>query len=160
MEHMTTNPDATIEEDAFAVRRTIRIDAPLDRVWAAVTEPTLISLWFGEAALQGSGVGAEGTLSWPDHGSIPFRVEAMDAPRSVTYRWCGDDSLDVVPATIDDAHSTVFTFTLEAIEGGTQLHVLETGFETTSDPSANLTSHRDGWTSELDELVALLEGPA
>jgi hypothetical protein len=35
--------------------------------------------------------------------------------------------------------------------------VLETGFETTSDPLANLESHRTGWDAELDKLVALLE---
>ncbi|MEP6561594.1 MAG: hypothetical protein ABJD68_11065 [Nakamurella sp.] len=42
--------------------------------------------------------------------------------------------------------------------GGTQLTVVESGFETTSDPVANLESHRTGWDSELDQLVALLEG--
>lgn len=160
MEHMTSNPEATVDAEAFIVRRTIRINAPIEQVWATVTEPALISQWFGEAKLRGSGVGAEGTLSWPDHGSIPFRIEAMDAPRLVTYRWCGDDALDVVPDTIDDAHSTVFTFTLESVDGGTQLQVVETGFETTTDPAANLTSHQEGWTSELDELVQLLEGAA
>ena len=44
--------------------------------------------------------------------------------------------------------------------GGTQLTVVETGFETTSDPAANLESHRGGWDSELDELVAFVEGSA
>ena len=41
---------------------------------------------------------------------------------------------------------------------GTELTVVETGFENTSDPAANLESHREGWDSELDKLVALLEG--
>ena len=38
-----------------------------------------------------------------------------------------------------------------------QLTVVETGFETTSDPAANLESHRQGWDAELDKLVALFE---
>ncbi|HEX5859224.1 MAG TPA: SRPBCC domain-containing protein [Microbacterium sp.] len=62
--------------------------------------------------------------------------------------------------TVDADHSTVFTFTLEAVADGTELTVVETGFETTSDPAANLESHREGWNSELDKLVALLEGGA
>ena len=52
----------------------------------------------------------------------------------------------------------MFTFTLEPVADGTQLTVVETGFEPTSDPTANLESHRDGWDAELDKLVALLEG--
>ena len=51
----------------------------------------------------------------------------------------------------------MFTFTLEQVPGGTELTVVETGFETTSDPTANMDSHRSGWDSELDKLVALLE---
>ena len=54
----------------------------------------------------------------------------------------------------------MFTFTLEPVSNGTQLTVVETGFERTSDPAANLESHREGWDGELDKLVALLEGGA
>jgi hypothetical protein len=75
----------------------------------------------------------------------------------VSYRWGNDDASGVLADQIDDDHSTVFTFTLEPIETGTRLTVVETGFDTTSDPIANLESHREGWDSELDELVALLE---
>jgi len=46
------------------------------------------------------------------------------------------------------------------VPDGTELTVLETGFEVTSDPAANLESHREGWNSELDKLVALVEGAA
>ena len=66
----------------------------------------------------------------------------------------------VTPDEFDEEHSTVFTFTLEQVPGGTELTVVETGFETTSDPTANLDSHRSGWDAELDKLVALLESPS
>ena len=75
----------------------------------------------------------------------------------VSYRWGNDDASGVVEAELDDAHSTVFTFTLEPVADGTRLTVVETGFETTSDPAANLEDHRSGWDGELDKLVALLE---
>ena len=84
----------------------------------------------------------------------------MDAPRTVSYRWGNDDALGHLPDVVDDDHSTVFTFTLEPVANGTQLTVVETGFELTSDPAANLESHRQGWDGELDKLVALLEGGA
>lgn len=35
--------------------------------------------------------------------------------------------------------------------------VVETGFETTADPTRNLESHRLGWDELLDQLVAAME---
>jgi uncharacterized protein YndB with AHSA1/START domain len=155
---MTDNQASVIDEDEFTVRRTIRISAPIEKVWTAVTEPEHISKWFGRATFDGSGVGARGTLNWDDgRGDVPLRIEAIDAPRMISYRWSNDDH-GLVPEEVDDARSTVFTFTLEPVSNGTQLTVVETGFETTSDPAANLESHRAGWDGELDKLVALLEG--
>ncbi|MGC5172848.1 SRPBCC family protein [Micromonospora sp. DT81.3] len=156
---MTVNP-STIDQSGFTVRRTIKIAAPVEAVWSAVTEPAHISKWFGVAVLDGAGVGATGTLTFPDYGAVPLRIEAIDAPRSISYRWGNDDALGNLAEEVDPEHSTVFTFTLEAVPDGTRLTVVETGFETTSDPSANLESHREGWNSELDKLVALLEGAA
>jgi uncharacterized protein YndB with AHSA1/START domain len=158
MVNMTDNQSSVIDEGEFTVRRTIRIAAPIEKVWTAITKPEHISQWFGRADFDGAGAGARGTLTWPDSGSVPVRVEAIDEPRMVAYRWSNDDGLGRKPDEVDDAHSTVFTFTLEPVPGGTELTVVETGFETTSDPAANLESHREGWDAELDKLVALLEG--
>ncbi|MFD4422057.1 SRPBCC family protein [Agromyces sp. NPDC058484] len=155
---MTDNQPSVIHEGTFTVRRTIRIAAPIEKVWRAVTEPEHISRWFGHTVLDGTGPGASGTITFTDYGAVPLRVEAVDAPRSVSYRWGNDDALGKLPDAVDDDTSTVFTFTLEAEAGGTRLTVVETGFERTSDPAANMESHAEGWVSELDKLVALLEG--
>ena len=90
---MTSNPASVIDEGQFTVRRTIRIAAPIEKVWSAVTEPEHISQWFGKAVLDGAGVGARGTLTFPDYGAVPLRIEAIDAPRMVSYRWGNDDAL-------------------------------------------------------------------
>jgi uncharacterized protein YndB with AHSA1/START domain len=155
---MTTNPPAVADHGQLTVRRTIRIAAPVEKVWSAVTEPEHISKWFGRAVLDGTGAGARGTLWWADRGHVPLRIEAIDPPHTVSYRWSNDEAAGGLPEEVDDEHSTVFTFTLEPVADGTQLTVVETGFETTADPSANLESHRAGWDSELDALVDLLEG--
>ncbi|MEO5921307.1 MAG: SRPBCC domain-containing protein [Pseudolysinimonas sp.] len=154
---MTTNQPSVVDEGAFTVRRSIRIAAPLEKVWSAVTVPAHISRWFGQASFAGSGAGALGTLTWEGRDPIPVRIEAIDEPHSVSYRWGNDDASGVAADAIDDAHSTVFTFTLEPVADGTVLTVVETGFETTSDPLANLEDHRGGWDEELDKLVTLLE---
>ena len=154
----TSNSQASVvDADTFTVRRTVHIAAPVEKVWAAVTEAEHISRWFGRAEIAGRGVGATGTLTWPDHGPVPLRVEAFDEPHVVSYRWSNDDALGTAPAELDVEHSTVFTFTLEAVAAGTRLTVVESGFEATSAPLANLADHRKGWDGELDKLVALLE---
>ena len=153
------NESAVIDDESFAVRRTIHIAAPVPRVWAAVTEPEHISEWFGRVELDGAGRGAEGSMTFPGR-RLPLRVDAIDEPRSVTYLWNNDDALGEPPAEFDDATATSFTFTLESVPGGTRLTVVETGFERTSNAAANMASHSEGWTFELDKLVALAEAGA
>jgi len=160
MVSMTGNEASVIDEGAFTVRRTIRIAAPVDKVWRAVTEPEHISRWFGQTVLDGAGVGATGTMTFEGYGVIPLRVEAIDAPRSVSYRWGNDDAADRRPDVLDEATATVFTFTLDEVAGGTELTVVETGFDRTSNPASNMADHAQGWVEELDKLVALLEGDA
>lgn len=151
----TQNPPAVIDADAFSVRRTIRIQASREKVWRTVTEPDLISQWFGKIVLTGTGVGAHGTISWPDQPGVPIRVDTFEPPSVVSYRWCNEDG--PLPAAVEEERSTVFTFTLDETPDGTLLTVVETGFDKTGDPAGNMASHRDGWDGELDKLVALLE---
>jgi uncharacterized protein YndB with AHSA1/START domain len=153
---MTDNPAALADPGTFTVRRSIRIDASVDKVWRAVTEPEHVSRWFGRLKLDGDA----GTISWPDRQPIPIRRESVDPQRSVSYRWNNDDALGTAPEALDETTATVFTFTLEPDGAGTRLTVVETGFDLTSDPRANLDSHARGWTTELDELVALVEAAA
>lgn len=157
---MTTNQPSVVDEDAFTVRRTIDIDASPEKVWQAVTDPAHISRWFGTTVLDGVGAGATGSMSFPGYATIPLRVEAIDEPNSISYRWNNDDALGTAPDRLDEASSTVFTFTLEPAGDGTRLTVVESGFENTSQPTVNLAEHAKGWVSELDKLVSLLESAA
>ena len=154
---ITTNQPAIVDEGTFSIRRSIRIAASQPKVWEAVTAPEHISRWFGQTEFGGRGAGATGTMSWPGRQPIPLLIEAIEPQRMVAYRWNNDDASGVVPEVFDGQSSTRFTFTLEPVDGGTQLTVEETGFEVTSDAVENLYRHQQGWTSELDTLVALLE---
>lgn len=155
MTNAAHNEPSVADGSAFTVTRSIDIAAPAEKVWRAITEPEHLSLWFGRTVLDGGGVG---TMTFDDHGAVPIRIESMDPPRSVTYRWSNDNALDRLPDELDETRSTVFTFTLAAEGERTLLTVVESGFERTSDPLANLDSHRRGWDTELDKLVALFEG--
>ena len=152
----TENPPAVIDQEAFSVSRSIFIAATPDRVWAAITDPELIVKWFGKGAtLDRLEVGGSGVWSFEGYGDVPIVIEALDPIRSITYRWG-----DTKSPTIDPVASTVFTYTLEAVSGGTQLSVIETGFQNLADPLRGLEGNQEGWTSELNKLVAYLEGAA
>lgn len=156
---MTANQASVVDAGEFTVRRTITIAAPIEKVWAAITEAEHIARWFGQAAvLDDVAVGAGGVFSFEGYGAFPVLIEELDPPRMIAYRWSNDDARGTQPTEVDPDRSTVFRFTLEALDGGTQLTVIETGFDTTSDPAFNMESHRQGWDSELDELAAYVEG--
>ena len=157
MEGATGGDRAVLDGEAYTVTRSISIGASAENVWRAITEPEHLSRWFGRTVLRGAGAGAVGTMTFEGYGPIPIRVEAVDELRSVTYRWSNDDALGAPPPDVIDSSSTVFTFTLETHGASTRLTVVESGFERTSDPEANLESHRRGWDLELDKLVALLK---
>jgi uncharacterized protein YndB with AHSA1/START domain len=150
---MTENQPSIVNSDEFIVRRTITIAAPVQKVWAAITEAEQIARWFGQrAVLDEVAIGATGVFSFDGYGDVPVLIEELDPPRMIAYRWGGGDA-----DAVDRDHSTVFRFTLEPLDGGTQLTVIESGFDTLTDPAAGMESNRGGWDSELDELVAYLE---
>ena len=156
---MTTNPQSVVNSDDFTVRRTISIKAPIDKVWAAITEAQHLARWFPQSAvLTDVSVGAEGVFTWDGYEDFAVRIEELDPPHMIAYRWSNDNARGVPTTRIADSQSTVFRFTLEPIEGGTQLTVVESGFGSLSDPAGSMESNRGGWNSELDELVAYLEG--
>ena len=148
------NPPAVIDEDAFSVSRSIFIAATPERVWTAITDPEHIVKWFGSGAtLDRLEPGGTGVWTFDGYGEVPIAVEAVDPLRSITYRWGNTKS-----PVVDPVASTVFTYTLEAVDGGTQLHVIETGFENLAEPARGLQDNQEGWTSELNKLVTYVEG--
>ena len=156
---MTVNDPSIVDADAFTVRRTVTIAAAPEKVWAAVTQPELIVQWFGNVAhLDRLEVGAEGEFGFDGYGTFPVCIEELDAPRAIAYRWGNDNARSTDSLTQDN--STVFRFTLEPMDDGTatRLTVIESGFDVLTDPAAAMESNRGGWDSEIDELVAFIEG--
>jgi len=154
----TANQPAVADGGELTVRRTITIAAPIEKVWAAITEAEHIARWFGQSAvLDEVAVGAAGVFSFEGYGDFPVRIKELDPPRTIAYRWSNDKARAVDPDQVDPRSSTVFRFTLEPLDGGTQLTVVESGFGSLADPAASLESNRRGWDSGLDELVAYLE---
>jgi uncharacterized protein YndB with AHSA1/START domain len=137
----------------LVVTRTLHIAAHRSAVWAALTEAELIAEWFGEQATIDLRVGGEGSLTWDTHGTSRFIVEEINEPNSFAFRWPHGMGLD--PHTDP---TTLVRFTLDEVDGGTQLTVVESGWEVFDDDAEKFSQENvGGWQQELDELKDFLE---
>ena len=131
------------------VERTLLFDASIERVWRAITDPAELAQWFGhEANLDELAPGANGAMTWCDHGTYALRVVEVIEPTRFVWRWIHEPD-----TAFDDAPSTLVEWTLTAREdGGTTLYLRESGFLTDKHKGEN----EGGWTAELGELVMFL----
>lgn len=130
------------------VEREILIDAPLDVVWAVVTEPEHLDRWFSDSAAIDLRPGGEMTLSWERH-SEHWRVERVDPPHFVSFRWLRGSELR-------EDNSTLVEFSLTAEGDSTRLRVVESGFRrlegSDEENTKDAEEHERGWELELGEL--------
>jgi uncharacterized protein YndB with AHSA1/START domain len=137
------------------IEREITIAAPIERVWAILTEPAHIAVWFGPGTPQVD-LRPGGTMTI-DHGqkaSFPTRIEGVEPPTYLAYRWAS--AYPGVMATEDN--STLVEFTLAASGAATKLRVVESGFAALTipadrEPFASYDSHSVGWTEVLQHLL-------
>ena len=137
------------------IERETVIAAPVERVWALLTEAEHLGRWFGDAGAElDLRPGGALSLSWERYGTVRGRVVDVEAPRRFSYRWSVlRDAFDSEPA---EGNSTLVEFTLQAERDGTRLRVVESGFDKLfADPAKQgerAEDNRKGWASELDEL--------
>lgn len=113
------------------IERDTLIAAPLERVWSLVAEPGFwvseeASIWGDEAGLAGV-VAREGALMVvknPNLGEVAVRVEKVEPPTYVAYRW----SSAFPGEELRENNSTLVEFTLSTEGGKTRLRVVESGF--------------------------------
>jgi uncharacterized protein YndB with AHSA1/START domain len=140
----------------------VHIAAPLQRVWELITTAEHLGTWFGNA---GADVelrpGGAFALHWKDAGSFYGRVEAVEPPHRVAYRWLSRRGSRDEPR---EGNSTLIEFTLAQDGDGTRLAVVESGFDAldagADERTALLADHTAGWPRELNELAEYALGTA
>jgi uncharacterized protein YndB with AHSA1/START domain len=129
----------------------VLIEAPVDVVWSIVTEAEHVGKWFSDSAEIELEPGGKAVLTWDEHGSFPGRVERVEPPRFISFRWAR-------PAGVEptEGNSTLVEFTLSAEGEGTRLHVVESGFReldgTDEEKAEYAEGNTLGWAKELGEL--------
>jgi uncharacterized protein YndB with AHSA1/START domain len=133
--------------DADRIERTLTLQAPIDEVWAALTEPEKISQWFSKSTELDLRPGGRGVLTWGEI-VVPITVEEVEERRRFAYRW--------EPSHVQSGGpTTLVEFTLEEDGDATVLHLVESGFAAL--PPESRAENDRGWTEELGELQALVE---
>ena len=113
------------------IEKTIRLRAPLSRVWRALTDAEEFGTWF-RVKLEGSfvaGAKVRGRITHPgyEHVTMEVQVERIDPQRLFSFRW---HPYAVDPAVDYGAEpTTLVEFRLEEIPEGTLLHIVESGFD-------------------------------
>lgn len=160
--------------DALEIRKTTVLAAPLARVWAAVSEAERFGRWFG-MTLDGPFIAGErvtgritpttvdpevARLQAP-HAGTPclLFIEAIEPMTRVAFRWqpgAPPPASTAESRTEPLAESTLVEFILAPVDAGTQLTIVESGFENIPlERRARVFAGNDGgWTHQL-RLVAL-----
>jgi uncharacterized protein YndB with AHSA1/START domain len=142
------------------IERETLIAASPERVWPLVAEP---GFWVAEEGTVSGTVAREGETvlaKHPEYGEFPVRVEKVQAPTYIAYRWAS-----AFPGQeLKEGNSTLIEFTLTEEAGGTRLRVVESGFSAldASEEIAGraLRDNTDGWPQVLDAFRVRAEQSA
>jgi uncharacterized protein YndB with AHSA1/START domain len=133
------------------IRRTLELRADRDRVWRALTDPDEFRAWWGADA--DITPGWEGWFNFKVHGRRAVRIEAVEPPRYMAWRWCSAEK----DTPLSEAREVLLTEWVlwPREDGGTNLHLLETGFMAPESRKDN--DH--GWDHDvLDDLRRQIDG--
>jgi uncharacterized protein YndB with AHSA1/START domain len=137
------------------IEREVLIDAPMDIVWAVVTEPEHISGWFSDSVELDLRPGGKAALHWNEHGTVHGRVERVEPPQFFSFRWVVGPGVNLA-----EDNSTLVEFSLSAEGDATRLTVVESGFaglaKSDDEKQRDVDGHRRGWELELGDLVEYL----
>src|SRR5262245_16374311 len=144
------------------IEKTILLRAPRSRVWRALTSADEFGTWFRVKLDSGFAVGKEvtGKVTYPGYEHLTFRVivERMDAEQLFSFRW----HPAAVDAKVDYSKepTTLVEFRLAEAANGTQLTVVESGFDrlpaNRRDEAFRMNSQ--GWATQVENIQRHVAG--
>jgi uncharacterized protein YndB with AHSA1/START domain len=143
------------------IEKTIELNAPVEKVWRALTDHREFGEWF-RVKLDGPfvpGEASSGHITHPGYEHVRWeaRVKQMEAPRLFSFTWhpyAIDPAVDYSTET-----PTLVEFRLEPTPKGTRLTLVESGFDalpTHRMPEA-MRKNEGGWTEQMKNIQAHVE---
>ena len=142
------------------IEKIVTLHATPARVWRALTDVTKFNEWFGVNVTSPFVPGAQvsGTFRHAKyaHVTLMLWIESMETERFFSYRWhpyAVEQSIDYSAES-----TTLVTFTLQAVEGGTQLTIVESGFDAIPESRRALafSMNTNGWNGQAENLARYL----
>lgn len=130
--------------------------APRSRVWRALTSAQEFSEWFGVALTDtfapGARLRAPVTHKGYEHVTWEVTIDRMEPERLLSWRW---HPHAIEPgADYASEPTTLVTFELEEVDGGTMLTVVESGFDRI--PLARrkeaYRGNDEGWAAQMESI--------
>ena len=143
----------------WVLEMTVNLDAPRERVYEALTEPTALAKWWGPKGFSTPwiehdlrvGGGFRFAMQPPDGEVFHLAGEFLevDPPSRLvyTFRWEEPDR---------DDQETVVRLSVDCVGEATEISLWQGEFAT----EARLALHRSGWADSLEKLQALIESGA
>lgn len=141
--------DDTDDRPTRSAAGEIRIEAPPERVWRALTEADELTRWFPLDAKVEPGPQGRIWMSWGNEFGAWSPVEVWDPPHHLRLLWTMQEG--------DEATAQITDYWLEAAEGGTTLRVVTSGFPADASWDDMVEGTRLGWVFELRQLKHYLE---
>lgn len=139
------------------IEKSALLAAPRSRVWRGLTNAREFGTWFratftGEFA-EGAVLRAQITYPGYEHLTMEIRIVRMEPERYFSFRWHPHE----VDFTKDDPGepTTLVEFTLEDAPGGTQLTVVESGFDALPPGRRDeaFRANSQGWDEQLQNIA-------
>ncbi len=147
------------------IEKQVLLRAPLQRVWAAISDAEQFGRWFGvrfdgpfvegqevTATITPTEVDAEVAKRQEPHAGVASRwqIVAVEPPRRFAYRW---------PIDPDREDTTLVEFTLAEVSGGVSLTIVESGFDAIPEArrGPSFEANSEGWAIQTDLVRRYLE---
>lgn len=147
--------DTTASPDR--IEKQVTIQAPRSRVWRALTEVEQFNAWFGVSLTSPFSPGAEVsgviTLRNPERKiEMTIWIERMEPESFFSFRWHPYAIEEGVDFSAEP--TTLVAFTLEEVDGGTRLTIVESGFDAIpASRRAKAFSMNDrGWAAQAENI--------
>ena len=144
------------------IQTEITVNAPIERVWDALTDYRQFGAWFRLALTGPFALGAvtEGRKTEPGHEEHPFWAVAvaMEVPTLFAFDW--PSTSEVTPELRGPGRTTRVEFRLEATPGGTRISLSEAGFAALPPGLAShkLRDNATGWDIRCERIRAYVDG--
>jgi uncharacterized protein YndB with AHSA1/START domain len=146
------------------IEQQIQLNNPRSRVWRALTDTRQFSSWFGVdlqgAFTPGATISGQLTIKGYEHVTLDVIVEAMDPERFFSFRW---HPYAIEPGVdYSKEPRTLVAFTLEQVDGGTVLTVVESGFDKipASRRIKAFEMNSKGWAGQMKNIQKYLAANA